>query len=150
MWRNAIDGIIDRLMYRCELQPELDETYVLFCKSIFEELDHSIGFKYVNKRNRKRMKSRKPYWNDELHSLWKRMIKSENAFGRYLGNNRNIKQELYTQHKNTQKEFDKALISASRIYNKQKITEIETLCVDDPREFWYKLKDLGPRKQNDI
>ena len=118
MWRNAIDGIIDRLMYRCELQPELDETYVLFCKSIFEELDHSIGFKYVNKRNRKRMKSRKPYWNDELHSLWKRMIKSENAFGRYLGNNRNIKQELYTQHKNTQKEFDKALRSASRIYNK--------------------------------
>ena len=35
-------------------------------------------------------------------------------------------------------------------YNKQKVAEIENLSVDDPNEFWKKIKELGPRKQNDI
>ena len=35
-------------------------------------------------------------------------------------------------------------------YNKQKVAEIENLSVDDPNEFRKKIKELGPRKQNDI
>ena len=46
------------------------------------------------------------------------------------------------------KTFDKALKSAERNYNIQLLNNLETLQTNHPKEFWNKIRNLGPQKQN--
>ena len=39
---------------------------------------------------------------------------------------------------------------AERCYRRENLKEIEQLCVQDPKEFWNNIKQLGPKKLNDI
>ena len=103
MWIQALNEIICNLSNRCEDQTQLDDVYDSFCEKLFAELDKNLRFKYVSKRNRKLIINSKPYWNDELHNLWKEMVKNENKFSKYRGRNRFVKNELYILHKNSQK-----------------------------------------------
>ena len=46
------------------------------------------------------------------------------------------------------KTFDKALKSAERNYNIQLLNNLKTLQTNHPKEFWNKIRNLGPQKQN--
>ena len=149
-WKRSLQLIIDRLLERHFAQRKLDEIYDLFCKSLFSELDSIIGINNVPRGSKKRFKNRKPYWNDHLRLLWIDMIKCEKEFTNYKGFNRVYKNRLYHRHLNAQCIFDKELRTAARRYNKEKVLEIEEVCVNDHHAFWDKIKGLGPRKQNKI
>ena len=150
IWKRSLQLIIDRLLERHFAQKELDDLYDAFCKSLFSELDSIVGIKFISKGSRKRFKNKKPYWNENLRSLWNEMIRCEKEFVKYKGHNRFHKNYLYQNHLNAQSIFDKALRAAARRYNKEKVLEIEEVCVNDHHAFWDKLKGLGPRKQNKI
>ena len=149
-WKLALHNIINRLAERIAMQDELDSLYDSFCKSLFKELDDNLGFKYVSKKCKKRFKNHKPYWNDNLLSLWRAMVQAEKDFTRYKGRNRGIRNTLYAKHVSAQSTFDKELRAASRRYNKEKVNQIETICVENHKDFWNQIKSLGPRKQNSI
>lgn len=148
VWQNALRIIIDRLLSDCHEQSVLDDLYDSFCGQLFSELDNCLGYKYVSKKSKKYLKNAKPYWNETLQVLWNEMVAEEKSFSKYRGNNRNIRSDLFVRHKNSQKKFDKALRSASRTYNRQVVEEVEKICVDNHKEFWNKIKCLGPRKQS--
>ena len=149
-WTLALQKIIDRLLTRNNMQAQLDSIYDSFCKSLFKELDDCLGFRFASKKSKKRFKNHKPYWNDHLLTLWKNMVKSEKEFTRYKGRNRGIRNHLYQKHVSSQCIFDKELRAASRRYNKKKLSEIEEICVNNHKDFWNQIKNLGPRKQNSI
>ena len=58
-WTLALHNIIDRLSARNIMQRELDTLYDSFCKSLFTELDESLGFRFVSKKSKKRFKNHK-------------------------------------------------------------------------------------------
>ena len=149
-WTLALQNIIDRLSARHAMQTELDALYDSFCKSLFKELDESLGFRFVSKKCKKRFKNHKPYWNDHLLELWRNMVQAEKEFTRYKGQNRGTRNILFRKHVSSQTTFDRELRSASRRYNKEKVNEIETICVNNHNDFWGQIKKLGPRKQNSI
>ena len=150
IWQQAILNIIERLIHAQNTQQELDALYIEFCKSLFSELDDCLGFKYITKKHRKRLRNNKPYWNENLFNLWKEMVKCEKMFSKYKGNSRDVRNMLYQQHISSQATFDRELRAASRKYNKEKVNEIEKVCTDDHKAFWEKIKSLGPRKDNKI
>ena len=147
-WTLALHNIIDRLSARNDMQAKLDSLYDSFCNSLFKELDTSLGYKYVSKKYRKRFKNHKPYWNDHLFLLWKNMIKAEKEFTKYKGNNRGVRNNLFQKHVLSQNTFDKELRTAARRYNREKINEIEEICVNNHNDFWSQIKKMGPRKRD--
>ena len=149
-WTLALHNIIDRLSARNIMQSEIDTLYDSFCKSLFTELDESLGFRFVSKKSKKRFKNHKPYWNDNLLALWKNMVHAEKEFTRYRGQNRCFRNQLLRKHVSSQNIFDKELRAASRRYNKEKVNQIEEICVSNHNDFWSQIKSLGPRKQNSI
>ncbi len=46
--------------------------------------------------------------------------------------------------------FDKLLRQTERIYHRNTLSEIESVCTDDPRAFWKHIKKLGPRSNKQI
>ena len=74
---------------------------------------------------------------------------SERNFLRFKGNNREKehKRQLFFMNR---KCFDKELRKTERLYNKNKLNDIENVCTDNPRAFWEHIKKLGPRKANQI
>lgn len=113
-------------------------------------MDEYLNYKeYSGKPQGKRLKYHKPYWNEELTGLWKIMCEKEKQFLRYKGHS-------YTRRKHRQDfvdarhSFDKLLRQCERRYRRDKILEIEKVCTDDPNKFWSFIKQLGPKKPNDI
>ena len=149
-WILALQNIINRLSTRIDMQNNLDSLYNSFCNSLFKELDDCLGYKHASKKCRKRFKNHKPYWNDHLLLLWKNLVQAEKDFTHYKGNNRNVRNALFQRHVSSQNIFDKQLRSAARRYNRDKINEIEEICVNNHKDFWSQIKNMGPRKQNSI
>ena len=150
MWRIAMNNITDRLSFNFNQQRELDDIYDEFCTELFKELDVSIGFRVLSKNSKKRFKSSKPYWNDELYNLWKDMNKKEKFFNNYRGGIRRIKTQLLEDFKHSQRLFDKTLRKTARNYNTKQIEEIESVSTEDPKTFWNHIKQLGPKSKKDI
>ena len=101
-------------------------------------------------RRRHSIKYFKPYWSHELTTLWKEMNKYEHDFLKYKGTDNNLKKLKHDKFKSSQKQFDKKLRNAARNYQRHVVSEIEELSVGNHKEFWTKLKSLGPRKTTSI
>ena len=74
----------------------------------------------------------------------------EKEFIKYRGNSRVVKSQLHGKFKAAQRHFDKMLTKAARSYNQQKVNEIENMSVNNHKEFWGKLKQLGPRSSSSV
>ena len=150
MWRIAISDISDRLISNCSHQTQLDDIYNQLCSEIFKELDTNLGFRLLSKKSRKKYKSSKPYWNEELYRLWLSMNCKEKAFNKYKGKNRHCKTQLLKEFKDSQQIFDKSLRKSARKYNAKQIEDIEIASSKDPKTFWNQIKQLGPRTHKNI
>ena len=78
------------------------------------------------------------------------MVYKEKEFIKYKGVNKGIKNELRKNFQEAQNLFDKELRRAARKYNREVIDNIESVCNENPREFWSHIKKLGPRSNLDI
>ncbi len=131
-----------------ETQSNVDIVYNKLVTCIFNEMDRCLP-KYTGMKSNKRYKVKKPYWNDELKSLWVDMCTKEKAYLNYRGVN-HIRQNLRKKFTDASSMFNKSLRRAERQYNKQLQDEIETVCTDNPRQFWEYIKKLGPKTNNKI
>ncbi|XP_055998773.1 uncharacterized protein LOC130047523 isoform X1 [Ostrea edulis] len=100
--------------------------------------------KIVHKNSSKRLKNKKPFWNDELRDLWNNTREKENMFVKYKGK-QNVKSALRREYIEARDIFDKALRRTERSYKKTVARDIENMSSSNPNEFWNKIKKLGPR-----
>ena len=85
MWKTAVINIINNLQTNNINQAQIDNLYLEFSSKLFQELDDQLGYKTAGPKTKKRLKHCKPYWNDELSTLWKSLNKYEKEFLKYKG-----------------------------------------------------------------
>ena len=112
-------------------------------------MDEYLKYYDASGKCRKRLKLHKPYWTDELTDLWKDMCHKEHMH-RKCKDNRRQKSYKYASFINCRKVFDKLLRKTEQLYHRKTISEIESVCVDDPRAFWKYIKKIGPRSNKEI
>ena len=147
--RLALQAIISKIETARETQSEIDTIYASLCDAIITEMDNCIPRCDTSKKTRKRFKTHKPYWNNELTDLWNAMHAKEKRFLNFNGR-ACFKTQLRTEFLASQKTFDKALHRYERAYKRSVCDEIENMTTENPNDFWEKIKKLGPRKCSDI
>ena len=150
IWQQSVLDIVGRLEENNGRQAELDGTYAKLCENIFLELDQNLRYTICGRKTRKRYRNAKPYWDDDLSNLWKDMARKEKEFVKYKGLNRGRKTQLLNRFKESQRLFDKELGNKSREYRRKVVDSIDSLSVDNPKEFWAQIQKLGPRVKTSI
>ncbi len=148
-WRLAMSELITRLE-RVQVNKDiLDEIYSGLCRSVFNEMDSYLEYRNVRRGTGKKLRTSKPYWNDELTKLWRDVHLKQTAFLRFKGT-RSEKNKCFSEYKVAQRTFDKRKRQTERQYYKSTLLKIETVCTDNPKEFWKCIKKLGPKRRADI
>ena len=117
-------------------------------KNIFTlEMNNLLDIPRPNckKQNRKFRKG-KPFWNQELEQLWTNACKSEKAYLNFkIKNNSDfpIKNMLRLQFKSMQKHFDKKYRYNKRMYHKNEFTNLESNAKHNPTAMWEALRKLN-------
>ena len=75
----------------------------------------------------------KPYWDDELATLWKNAKDDKRAYLRCNGST-TLKRTLRLKFAHSRDRFDKALRCAQQKYNVRQQDHINALRTDNPRE----------------
>ena len=79
------------------------------------------------------------------------MSEQERLFLKYSGNSRQTKITLRNNFKQAQRIFDRKLTKMARENAYKKVSDIETSATNNHKDFWKKIKSLGPRnKTKDI
>ena len=147
-WIAILDSLLNRLTDIDPLQSQVDVFYEDMLSEIFKEMDQYIQYKQVSSNTRKRLKTHKPFWNDELTTAWKTMANAEKLIRKNKNNSMNT--ILRSEFRLKQKQFDKLLRQTERKYNRQKAAEIEEINTSNPTEFWKQINSLGPKKSKKI
>ena len=92
---------------------------------------------------------KKQSWNDELQTLWNIMHSTEKQYLKFKGRN-NVKNALRKDFQIAQKNFDRRLRQCVRKHKKTMCIDIETMTMNNPSEFWNKIKQLGSRRHSSI
>ena len=145
VWRENIEKVVDKLEHIQGAQQEVNQVYHEFCKCILNEMDKNLNYKFQSTVSRKKFKSHKPFWNQELTNLWKIMCKKERQFRSFVGT-RQAKYEKRAQFLISRKQFDKKLRYYERQFDNRFIEKLERINTSNPKEFWKTIKNLGPRK----
>ena len=84
----------------------------------------------------KRRKPRKPFWNDDLQSLWNVMCTREKDYLKYRGSNQG-RQRLRLEYVSARHTFDKHLRQCERIYKREQAfwRKIQNPIRDEERVF---------------
>ena len=104
--RRAFLDLINRIESSRETQQNVDYVYDQFCDTLIKKMNSTIPSFHCSKRTRKRYKTYKPYWNDQLESLWKDMRQKEHTFTKCRQHG-NVKRQLQCSFKMAQNAFDK-------------------------------------------
>ena len=143
-WLSKTQEILDHIKI-LETQCDMDKMYANLCTHIFSEL--GIFYKKIDSRRcvRRRHKHSKPYWDDELGHLWKCMRVKEICYLKCTSSNR-AKFNLHKEFKLSRYNFNKNLRQKERIYNRNKIAEIDHFEGNNPTEFWKLVNSLVPKR----
>lgn len=144
----AIQSLINDIEQWRESQEEVDIVYDKFLKCMNDEMESRLP-SFFSGKSRKYYRNHKPFWNNELQSLWSDMHNKEKNFVKFKGCHR-MKQQLLAQYKDACKIFQKKLRYSERMYNREKLNVIERLNTNNPTEFWDHINKLGPRIRKDI
>ncbi len=145
---NELLNLISELELCRENQTNVDQLYENLLKCIYNEMDRQLP-KYTGVKSNKRYKVKKPYWSEQLKLLWSDMCSKEKMYLAHRGPS-HVKQYLRHRFIDASYVFNKRLRQAKRKYDKSLQDEIETVCTDNPRQFWEYIKKLGPKKSNKI
>ena len=110
-----------------------DVIYNDWCRIYHEEMKKWFRTKNIHPSAMKGLKKcKKPFWNDNLQILWRKVHESENN---YLSAKNGCRQQLLHQFRVCQKHFDRDYRKAKRRYEYEKQENIEILCTSNPKEF---------------
>ena len=115
--RAAFLELITRIELCRETQNNVDLIYDSLCDTLIREMNDSVPYFYCTKPVRKRFKSFKPYWNDDLDRQWNEMRLKQRAFVKHKGTRARgsvLKQEFYI----SRNKFDKILRTTGRAYRR--------------------------------
>ena len=150
-WSEEISLTLHRLNNLCVNQFNIDSAYNEFCNLVFQEMDCYLKYSVVtDKKVSKRLKPQKPYWDNELTCLWKLLREQEKLFTHYKGSSGQMKKKLRFNYKAAENKFDKLLRQKKRKYNRDQILAFDELSDNNPKAFWDKLKNLGPKQRKQI
>lgn len=144
-WKYSMNQLIDLFLTCRNNQNEIDNIYTKFCKSLTNEMNNYLRYTDSSKAVRKRYKNKKPYWNEDLNSLWVEMRDAEKKYTKCKGN-KHVKDCLRKTFVEKRNHFDKSLRQAERQYKRNVLIEIDDVCTSNPREFWNHISKLGPRQ----
>ncbi len=148
--RNKLLELINEQELAIENQNNVNRYYNDLITCIFNEMDQYLPKLYgYGTKSKKRFRVKKPYWNENLKQLWLTMCQHEKEFLRFRGHN-HIKQHLRTRFNNSSSIFHRELRKAERAHNRTVRNEIESVCTENPKQFWSYIKKLGPRYTPDI
>ena len=147
--RSALLELINKIESCRETQNNVDSVYDSFCDTVIHEMNDTIPYLDCTRQVRKRFKSFKPYWNESLDQHWNEMRLKERAFVKCNGT-RERRSSLRQQFLTCKDKFDKLLRSTERAYRRGLMINIETECTNNPKEFWEHLKNLGPKRKQNI
>ena len=145
---NSLLDVIRNIENNRDSQDEIDQIYDSFCQFYHKEMKKHFKFYNLHKISKRTSKRcRKPFWNDELKSLWLDMCRKERKYVKSIGHEkRKMKYDFWE----AQKLFDKNYRKTERKYLRNKVLEIENLSTNDPKRFWKHIKSLGPKKKFEI
>ncbi len=144
---SALCQLIDQINLSRETQQHVDKMYEKLLSIIVNEMREKLS--PVSKCGRRKNTPYKPYWDENLSSLWKVAHEKEVLYVRYRGT-RHVKQSLRQAFTIARNKFDKLLRQRKRAYQRGLLIDIETCDTKDPRKFWNYIQKLGPRKKNSI
>ena len=153
VWRQSILAQIESLESCIKNQDSIDVLYKKFSEVVFAELDLYFKAKNTSKSTKRQYRHNKPYWSEDLKTLWENMRDAENCFlkqSKTNCSNKKLRDQLRADYIKKRHIFDKALRQAERKYNQGVLTDIEKVNTQNPRAFWDYIKKLGPRKNNTI
>ena len=145
----ALQTLILKIESSRETQVAIDTHYDDLCNVIITEMDKCIPRFETGRKARRRFKSHKPYWNEELTDLWNAMHDREKQFLNFNGRS-SIKTQLRMEFLSSHKRFDKRLRQYERAYKRSVCDDIENMTSENPNEFWEKIKKIGPRKYSKV
>ena len=144
---STVQLINKMLQVQCN-QNDVDQMYDDFCKLYYDEMKKFLRYRNVFPQSAKRLKRRtKPFWTEQLSDLWKTVCEKEKRFTLAQGAQRRRFRQEFVQ---ARQDFDRNYRKAKRNYQNQVIHEIENLSDTNHIEFWNKIKQLGPRKKEEI
>ena len=97
------------------------------------------------KKQKQKFRKSKPFWNEELETLWNNCCKAEKSYLKFkVQNNADFrhKNNLRINFKENQKIFDKKYRFYKRQHRKKEFSELETNARMDPTAMWAALKRL--------
>lgn len=147
IWRSAVCKIIENIRAMDNNQNVIDRTYDEFCTTVHKEMNRF--YVQCNSKHKKKFKYHKPYWDEELTESWKHMHICEVEFLK-CPRNRICYHNVQNRYVCAQATFDKLLHRKERRYNREKVSMIEQVQTNNPREFWRQIKQLGPRSKNNV
>ena len=137
-----LNVILENIRSNMKTQRDIDDIYTKFVSLLHNEINSIILLKKM------KFKSGKEFWNDILETHWKNMRQKETLFKK--SKYKKDKQILWISFKHAQSQFNKKFKFFKYQYEKTKMIEFETLNINNPIEFWNKIKQLGPYKKNSI
>ena len=139
----AVERIIFRLENDRMTQREFDAIYTNLVDVIHSEMDNNLNYRDIRAGAKKRKRHfAKPWWSEELKKLWDNVREAENKFLR-CSDNRN-KRSLLADYVSARKKFDKQLRQNERQYYTKQREDLCNFQTQNPKEFWSRIKKLGP------
>ena len=138
---------IAMLECKVDTKKEIDDTWAKVKEIFMTEMSKlpDIPSSKFKKQNRKFRKS-KPFWNDELEILWARSCTAEKEYLKFkVQSNADFRYKNYlrTNFKVAQKVFDKKYRYFKRQHHKKQYDELEINARTDPSAMWAALKKLN-------
>ncbi|VDH90239.1 Hypothetical predicted protein [Mytilus galloprovincialis] len=146
----SIDNIISYLEHSETTQFAIDDMYDSFVTVMKSEMSQKLPCKTVlyNSNNNKPRRCQKPWWTDNLGTLWNDVCKAEKVWTKCKGNTSKNLRHLYVEKR---KLFDKSVQKAKRQYWFSSQEELMNTA-SNPKEFWRKIGKIGVgnERQNNI
>lgn len=98
-----------------------------------------------SKRPRKKIRTHKPYWNNELTELWRVMREKEKQFLKHKKENSVLKQKPFSEYKKVQQELNKRMRFYRRKYNLDLAINLDHFSSNNPKQFWKEIN--GPNRK---
>ena len=142
---NEINEAIRRIEESTKSQDNVDQLYESICQLYYDEMDSKLKKKQTVFKNKRR--KGKPWWNTKLENLWSEVTAAERLFIRARGKEKHV---LHKNYKDIRSHFDRRYNQLKRQFNRQERDNIASMNTEDPKEFWDKIKRMGPQKDATI
>ena len=139
-----INALIVKLETGFRLQSDIDHAYSDFCTFVRGEMHRMLPCRKIlvgHGISNKRRRVGKPWWSDELTSLWNNVCCSEKVWLNCKAHNE--KADLKAEYVRCRKQFDQSVQRAKRMHWTDLQNEMVDKLNNDQQQFWRDIGKLG-------